>query len=323
MAKSDSYKDDLRLVKSVSIISNLQKRADRKAFEDIKSYSRELTWKPLAELSIDSSVWNYIVKEKKYNPAYIFCHPDLILDNPKTILYYRGICGLSLKASKDYFGSIENLEKGSPNAKLNISKAKKIAKTFNTFICEIIKKLNSWTLDNGKRTVIATIGITLDGSNRGRVGKIAEKIIKNIIVDWLIENNLIIEPYLTKKEIIKEIPSYIILKDNVEMKFGSEPDISFSKGKDLLAVIEIKGGIDPAGALERYGAATKSFEHAINKSKRCKNFYLCGIFTSELLKRIDETRLIEESFDIIKIVNDQEEREKFFKELFHHTLRLI
>jgi hypothetical protein len=31
----------------------------------------------------------------------------------------------------------------------------------------------------------------------------------------------------------------------------------------LLAVVEIKGGIDPAGALERYVAATKSFQHAL------------------------------------------------------------
>ena len=85
----------------------------------------------------------------------------------------------------------------------------------------------------------------------------------------------------------------------------------------------IISGESLAGALERYGAATKSFEHAINISRRCKNFYLCGVFTPELLKRIDEARSIEKSFDIIKIVDDEKEREKFFKELFHHTLRII
>ena len=41
-----------------------------------------------------------------------------------------------------------------------------------------------------------------------------------------------------------------------------------------MAVIEVKGGTDSAGALERYGAAKKSFEHAIEVSPRCKNFYI-------------------------------------------------
>ncbi|MEJ5253082.1 MAG: XcyI family restriction endonuclease, partial [Armatimonadota bacterium] len=40
--------------------------------------------------------------------------------------------------------------------------------------------------------------------------------------------------------------------------FGSEPDISFYRGERMQAAIEVKGGIDPAGVLERVGAALKS-----------------------------------------------------------------
>src|SRR5260370_798078 len=44
--------------------------------------------------------------------------------------------------------------------------------------------------------------------------------------------------------------------------FGDEPDIAFFRdGKTVLAV-EVKGGIDKAGVLERVGAALKSLSRA-------------------------------------------------------------
>ncbi len=322
MARTNNYKKDLRVVKSISIVSALQKRTDKKALNIIKKYKGNLQWEPLCELSIDPKIWEYIVTKQNYDPQLIFCHPEVILNNPSTILYYRGLCGLSLKAAKDYVGSIESLEEGNPKAQINIEKAKNISKTFNNFICLIINKLNGWTLENGERTLIATMGITLDGSNRARVGKKAEILIRRFILEWLIEKKLIEEPKITKKA-LKNIPSLVILKDNIEMKFSSEPDISFSRNKELLAVVEIKGGIDPAGALERYGAATKSFEHSIKVSTQCKNFYLCAAITPELKRRVKETRLVEKIFDIIEIIENQKERELLFKELFHHTLRIV
>lgn len=282
-----------------------------------------MQWEPLCELSIDPKVWEYLVTKQNYDPKLIFCHPEVILNNPSTILYYRGLCGLSLKSAKDYVGSIESLEEGNPKARINLEKAKTISKTFNNFICIIINKLNGWTLENGERTLIATMGITLDGSNRARVGKKAEILIRRFILEWLIEKKLIEKPIITKKNFKKNSPSVLMLKDNIEMRFSSEPDISFSRDNELLAVVEIKGGIDPAGALERYGAATKSFEHSIKVCTQCKNFYLCAAITPELKRRIKETRLVEKIFDIIEIIENQKERESFFKELFHHTLRII
>ena len=107
------------------------------------------------------------------------------------------------------------------------------------------------------------------------------------------------------------------------MRFGSEPDISFWRKEELLAVVEIKGGTDPAGALERYGAATKSFQHAVQTASRCRNFYLGAVFTPELERRIGEDRLVERPFNLVAILDKKETREEFLTELFHHTLRLI
>jgi len=43
---------------------------------------------------------------------------------------------------------------------------------------------------------------------------------------------------------------------------GSEPDVAFYKDDKIELALEIKGGIDTAGALERFGAAIKSLRRA-------------------------------------------------------------
>lgn len=323
MTESSQYTDDLRLIKSLLIVTSLQKRKDLQAIKLIKEFSSELTWKPFSNLLIDKDVWKYAVEKQGYDPKLVFCHPDVLTYKPATSVYYRGLCGLSLKAAKNYFGAVEPLEAGNPRARLGNEKALKMARTYNTFICSIIKNSTDWTLENGYRTIIATLGITIDGIMRNKVGEIAEERIRTQILEWLLERSLIVEPSLTKNQLSENIPSVCSLKGNVIMRFGSEPDISFSRDDVLLAVVEIKGGIDPAGALERYGAATKSFQHSIHVSPRCKNFYLGAVFTPELERRISTDRLVEKTFNIIEILDDPEKRQHFFNELFHHTLRLI
>ncbi len=63
------------------------------------------------------------------------------------------------------------------------------------------------------------------------------------------------------------------------MKFGAEPDIDFTRDNRLVATIEVKGGCDPAGALERLGAMTKSFAET---PSGCVNFLVAGVITPEM-----------------------------------------
>ncbi|MFQ5754182.1 MAG: hypothetical protein ACE5HI_19520, partial [bacterium] len=131
------------------------------------------------------------------------------------------------------------------------------------------------------------------------------------------------EPRLTKITIQQQLPKSCKLVRDFKMYFGSEPDVSFYHKDELLAVIEIKGGTDAAGALERYGAATKSFQHSLETSKRCRNFYLAAVFTPELERRMNDDRLVEKAFDIIEILDNPNTRSSFCNEVFHHALRLI
>ncbi len=281
-----------------------------------------MEWQPLEALLIEPSVWSHVVAH--FEPRLVLCHPDVLMHHPMTSLYYRGSCGLSIKAAKSYFGAVENLEAGNPGARINSAKALKMARTYNALLCSIIKNSSDWTLDNGYRTIIATLGITVDGSSRGRVGKIAEARIRDMLVTKIADLGLIVEPSMSSEQLANPdaLPRSFVLRDNIRMQFGSDPDVSFRRDGHYLAVLEIKGGIDSAGALERYGAAKKTFEHAVNTSPRCETFLLTAVETREVAARLEADRLVRHPYDIIRLIEDPEYREKFFDELFNHALRL-
>lgn len=326
-SEGKDYQESIRFIKSLLIVTSLQKKSDLKISKQIEKTNIPLSWAELDGLMIDKDVWFYAVEKKKYNPKNVFCHPDMLMKIPAASLYYRGLSGLSLKAIKDYCGSVEKLEKSSSNISLRPSKALQMARTYNTFICSIIKNSSKWTIENGKRTIIATLGITIDGIMRNKIGDIAEQRIRMLLVQWLVENDLIVEPKIDKRKIPDELPVNFKLQGEIIMKFASEPDISFYKTegekRDLKAIIEIKGGTDPAGALERYGAAQKSFRHARTVNPKCINFFLSAVYTPELEKRIHDDNLVEKYFDLVRILKDIDERKRFFKEIFHFSLRMI
>ena len=324
MAKEkNEYTDNLRKLKSQLLTSTLKEKRDVHAFMAVKKTKTTLNWDSRTRLMIDEDIWKHVVKVLGHDPKEVFCHPDVLTESPMTGLYYRGLASLSIKAARDYIGAIDNLENGSTKAKLTEDKAVAMARTYNTFVCSIIKNTTDWTLEDGKRTIIATLGITFDGVMRNKVGEIAEERIRSLLVEWLTSNQLIVRTAARKGSRVLSIQKEYELRNGMIMRFASEPDVSFLKGDNLIAVVEIKGGIDPAGALERYGAALKSFEDSIKKSPKCKTFYVGGVFTDELKRRMDADRLVEKSFSVIEILQQPAAREEFLKELFHHALRLV
>ncbi len=137
--KANEYSESLRKIKSQLLVTTLQHKKDHLAFKAVKNSHRQLNWEDRSELMIDEEVWSYIVKRLKYDPKLVFCHPKVLVENPFTSFYYRGLCGLSIKAAKDYFGAVDSLESVSSRTKLGDGKAKIVAQTYNAFICSIVK----------------------------------------------------------------------------------------------------------------------------------------------------------------------------------------
>ena len=106
------------------------------------------------------------------------------------------------------------------------------------------------------------------------------------------------------------------------MRYGSEPDIQFqltaNNEASLMATIEIKGGKDAAGALERLGAVQKSFEET---PPNCANFLIAGIITPEMAQRLD-TIGVARRYLLDDLIRDGEPWVNFLNEVFHHTVRI-
>lgn len=319
--QAGDYKEDLRLTRSLLVVSKLQERHDLAARRKIERFRETLEYKPLKRLLIEPKAWQYI-ERLRIDPKLVFCHPRLLQAEPTTSLYYRGMAGLSVKAARDYFGGIESIETGQVKSAISDDKVLQMARTYNLFLSSIIINSTKWTLENGHRTILAMMGISVDGSMRNKVGAVGEDRIRRMIVEWLVGNQLIIKPSLDADDLPEQLPREIELKRGITMRFSSEPDIAFEQRGVVRATVEIKGGIDPAGALERYGAAKKSFEHAVARSPQCRNFYIGGVLTQELQRRITADRLVERTDSLIDLLKEGDARAEFFRELFHHTLRL-
>ncbi len=115
-----------------------------------------------------------------------------------------------------------------------------------------------------------------------------------------------------------EIGNYFLPMKTV-MGYGSEPDIEFRRGDRLVATIEIKGGRDPAGALERLGAMIRSFAET---PPGCVNFLVAGIVTPEMQTRLCAMGNVK-VYMLDDIAQDGEQWDDFTNEVFHHALRVI
>lgn len=97
----------------------------------------------------------------------------------------------------------------------------------------------------------------------------------------------------------------MILANQTSALFASEPDISLldQDGKTI-AVIEVKGGADPAGALERYGAAKKSFEAARHISPSAETILVASCITAEVRARIEADSTITAYYNLTEMLDE-------------------
>ena len=122
------------------------------------------------------------------------------------------------------------------------------------------------------------------------------------------------------EEHLHDIGKYrgILLNNQTSILFSSEPDITLV-GKNGLpwGVIEVKGGTDPAGALERYGAAKKSFENTRKDAPEAKTILIASCITSEAKERISkDTNTIDRFFNLTEVIKEKERYDEFVNLVF-------
>ena len=258
---------------------------------------------------ISPKAWKY-VESSGIEPKHVFAHPALLYLHPEASEYYRGIALLSRKRVAAIATSVDSWEEPGRKSTVKEEQCKKVARLYNSVISSIIEGATDWSLDNGYRNIIANMGIGLDGSMRNLIGQDAEKSVKDRILEWLDIRGLIIER--------DKQGTRFKLKGDYWMYYGSEPDIEFQQNGTVISTIEIKGGTDPAGALERLGAVQKSFETTPPGSV---NLLVVGVVTTEMQERLNSLG-IRKYYLLDDITQDGAGWTDFLNEVFHHTIRI-
>ena len=325
---TDDYRRFTRQLRSQDLTRALQRRLDVQVRQTVERLVGDFDFaEPIENFLISQGAWEH-VRNLNLDPASVFCHPDMLVEEPFVSLYYRGISGLSLKEVQSQARTVISWERepATRNRKPQVSAdaARQVSGLYNSFISSIVENTTDWTLENGYRMIIASIGISLDGSMRNVMGRLPEFRIRRLLLQHAIDNQLLESAEYPDSDSVPSAPSNSrhILSGNIVMIFASEPDVAFWQGDSLEATIEIKGGIDPAGALERLGAANKSASAALADNPRCKNFLVAGVITSEMRSRLQQERLFERYFGLVEILSSPEAQAEFFDEIFNYALRL-
>ena len=300
-------------IRSALISERIRQRTDLALRELITQYQDTLTFCPLEDLMISGQAWKH-VEASNIDPKLVFAHPELLRKHPSVSQYYRGIALLPRKRVSDMAVSVDSWENGTRKAPISERRSKDVARLYNAVISSIIEGATNWTLENGYRNIIATMGIGLDGTFRNIIGRDAEGLIRNRIKSWLASRLLITEHNDEETE--------FQLPNGYSMRYGSEPDIRFQKEMNettqIVATIEIQGGKDPAGALERLGAMQKSFEET---PPGCVNMLIAGVITPEMESRLGNMG-VTKVFLLDDLAHDGQDWIDFLNEVFHYTVRI-
>ena len=267
-----------------------------------------------------------LIKKEEIEFLRVFAHPKIIVEHPKLIIYYRNVAAIPLKGVQYLAFNISNYEAGKKK-EISYTQALKLAKLFNSHISTIIESTLTINADKINALMYSSAGATIDGSWRNKIGVEAENVVKSYIIRLCLDNNLI-DAMIDRNgspvefdqatDYISNIPEYrgVKLKNKKSILFSSEPDIRFidETGKPN-AVIEVKGGADPAGALERLGAIKKSFEQARKDNPGVTTILNISCITPELKERLEEDKLIDLIFFLTSIIYDMDYRQEFLEEI--------
>lgn len=273
-------------------------------------------WDGRAEWGISEAAWAQ-AQQTGAAPVSVFCHPEVITAEPRLIAYYRHLAVLPQKGMQTLGVNTANLEDG--RGRLNATRSIRIAATVNSFICAAIEADPNWDLAKSRSAALLNLGSQINGSWRNEVGNEGGRRVKQLLMAFLLQREAVGSMLLNDgsevapgPEISEQSVRELRLSNGATIAFSSEPDVAVRDAQGgLVGTVEIKYGLDPAAALERYGAAKKSFEEAVRENVRVANIYLASCITPEVRRRISEDRIVNADFNLTEVLNDGGKREEF------------
>ncbi|MBC7265334.1 MAG: XcyI family restriction endonuclease [Chloroflexi bacterium] len=256
-------------------------------------------------LGISKRAWNRVI-HGGIRPVIVFAHPFVLKTVPGSVGYYRMLAMVSQKSMNRVGFPVSRYEAGrnSPDSETGTAIAKHLNRVISRLI-ELDAQLDAREFDLWRGM---TAGSQAQGSWQNTKGNRVDVIIKGILQRRLREKRLVLRE--------KEDGSTMELRDGRVVIFADEPDVAIYQDDEIQAAVEIKGGIDPAGVLERIGAAIKSLRRAREENPRSTTILvLQGVSITE--KAMEDLEINRDSvtdwFTIENVLEDEIKREQIFR----------
>lgn len=271
------------------------------AIEEVKGET--LKW-DLSSLGISNTAWQRAI-HRGIKPVIVFAHPDVLMNVPAATAYYRMVSMVSQKSMSRVGLSINRFEEGAKIPDENTALA--IAKHLNQIISRLIEfdeQINSREFDLWRGMAA---GSQAQGSWQNIKGVRIEMIIKGLIQRRLREKGWVLRE--------TEDGTRMELVDGRTVVFADEPDLAIYKLGRIRAAMEVKGGIDKAGVLERLGASFKSLRRVREENPTATTILIIQDVSMTPTARDDleiNRDVVTYWFTIESVIVNEREREEVF-----------
>jgi hypothetical protein len=301
-------------------------------FMKISKFARiegeKLNWDDRGKWSISEEAWE-ILQANMIAPMMVFLHPKVLQLNPSFLKYYRSVALMPQKGLTTLTGvsSVNKIEEGKVEAgRVAQNHIDKLVKTINETMSLLVTLASDINEKKIEGMMYATAGVKIDGSWRNQIGAEGERVIRKIIFNELFAHDEI-SSVENKKDVLTEIAQWdangyiddvkkLHLINGYSILFSSEPDVTmYNDAGAIVGIIEIKSGLDPAGALERLGAMFKSFENTLAEYPDAVTILVASCITKEVDKRLNASMSVRQRYLTTDITSREAEKRKFVNRL--------
>lgn len=333
MAKvPESVVKESYFLRSTFTYNRLRSEGYFELFMKISKFARiegeKLNWDDRGKWSISEEAWE-ILQANKIAPMMVFLHPKVLQLNPSFLKYYRSVALMPQKGLTTLTGvsSVNKIEEGKVEAgRVAQNHIDKLVKTVNETMSLLVTLASDINEKKIEGMMYATAGVKIDGSWRNQIGAEGERVIRKIIFNELFAHDEI-SSVENKKDVLTEIAQWDANGDIDDVKklhlingysilFSSEPDVTmYNDAGAIVGIIEIKSGLDPAGALERLGAMFKSFENTLAEYPDAVTILVASCITKEVDKRLNASMSVRQRYLTTDITSSEAEKRKFVNRL--------
>jgi len=275
---------------------------------------RSLDWDNWHQMGVSSAAWE-LAQKTGIDPSTVFCHPHLFARLPACLAYYAQAAALSKK------GISALVRARRPGGARNADPALRV-RVVNEHISRLIESEPGFLTSRAAPLRTMSFGAEVNGSWRNRIGRIGSALVKKLILNHFLGSSRVARFVTTNRRKTRHVPrdlddlKTIVLVNGYTIEFASEPDVSIRSPDGTLDVaMEVKAGLDPAGALERYGACKKSFDRAFEENRAVHTIYLASCMTPAVKRAIESDRLVRAVYDLEEIISSADKRREFLNEL--------